>query len=96
MGQGLPTGALGDQLPLAMRITQVADIAEVLHQVRNHIDHVFAKTGTSNRVGLSLFALANGLAAATRRLIPGNGTLALHDIQTTDRRAATRPLRHLR
>lgn len=33
--------------------------------VRNHIDHVFAKTGTANRVGLSLFALANGLAAAT-------------------------------
>ena len=33
--------------------------------VRNHIDHVFAKTGTSNRVGLSLFALTNGLSAVT-------------------------------
>ncbi len=32
--------------------------------VRNHIDHVLAKTGTSNRVGLSLFALTHGLAGA--------------------------------
>ena len=30
-GKGLPAGASGEQLPLAMRITQVADIAEVLH-----------------------------------------------------------------
>jgi DNA-binding CsgD family transcriptional regulator len=31
--------------------------------VRNHIEHIFAKTGASSRVGLSLFAADHGLNA---------------------------------
>ncbi len=36
--------------------------------VRNHLEHVYAKTGTSSRVGLSLFAMEHGLnqVGATR------------------------------
>ena len=40
-GQGLPAGASGEQLPMAMRITQVADIAEVLHR-RHGLDACIA------------------------------------------------------
>jgi HD-GYP domain-containing protein (c-di-GMP phosphodiesterase class II) len=58
-----------DVLRLVATATPTREIATRLgiteKTVRNHIDHVFAKTGTSNRVGLSLFALTNGLAAAT-------------------------------
>jgi HD-GYP domain-containing protein (c-di-GMP phosphodiesterase class II)/DNA-binding CsgD family transcriptional regulator len=58
-----------DVLRLVAAATPTREIAARLgiteKTVRNHIDHVFAKTGTSNRVGLSLFALTNGLAAAT-------------------------------
>lgn len=57
-----------DVLRLVATATPTREIAQRLgiteKTVRNHIDHVFAKTGTSNRVGLSLFALTNGLAAA--------------------------------
>ena len=28
--------------------------------VRNHLEHVYAKSGTSSRVGLSLFAMEHG------------------------------------
>jgi HD-GYP domain-containing protein (c-di-GMP phosphodiesterase class II) len=58
-----------DVLRLVATATPTREIATRLgiteKTVRNHIDHVFAKTRTSNRVGLSLFALTNGLAAAT-------------------------------
>jgi DNA-binding CsgD family transcriptional regulator len=58
-----------DVLRLIAAATSTREIASRLgiteKTVRNHIDHVFAKTGTSNRVGLSFFALTNGLAAAT-------------------------------
>lgn len=57
-----------DVLRLVATATPTREIAARLgigeKTVRNHIDHVFAKTGTSNRVGLSLFALTHGLAAA--------------------------------
>ena len=33
-GSGLPAGASGDQIPVAMRVAQLADIAEVHHRAR--------------------------------------------------------------
>ncbi len=29
--------------------------------VRNHVEHIYTKTGATNRVGATLFAIRNGL-----------------------------------
>jgi DNA-binding CsgD family transcriptional regulator len=31
--------------------------------VRHHLEHIYSKTGTSTRVGATLFAMENGLLA---------------------------------
>jgi DNA-binding CsgD family transcriptional regulator len=33
--------------------------------VRNHVEHIYAKIGASNRTGAALFAVAHGLLGAT-------------------------------
>jgi HD-GYP domain-containing protein (c-di-GMP phosphodiesterase class II) len=33
------------------------------HTVRNHLDHIYDKTGTSNRVSATMFAMENGILA---------------------------------
>lgn len=56
-----------DVLRLVACATPTPQIAQRLaispKTVRNHIEHIFAKTGTSSRVGLSLFAADHGLNA---------------------------------
>jgi DNA-binding NarL/FixJ family response regulator len=37
------------------------DLEISVKTVRNHLEHVYAKTGTSSRVGVSLFAMEHGL-----------------------------------
>lgn len=38
-----------------------ADLFLARKTVRNHVEHIYAKTGSSNRVGATLFALRHGL-----------------------------------
>lgn len=35
--------------------------------VRNHVEHVYARIGVSNRIGASMYALEHGLAAKSGR-----------------------------
>jgi len=53
-------------LRLVTRARTTAQIADELgisvKTVRNHLDHVYAKTATGNRVGASLYAMEHGLA----------------------------------
>jgi DNA-binding CsgD family transcriptional regulator len=53
-------------LRLVTRARTTAQIADELgisvKTVRNHLDHVYAKTATRNRVGASLYAMGHGLA----------------------------------
>jgi DNA-binding NarL/FixJ family response regulator len=47
--RGMTRAQIGTQL----EITQ--------NTVRHHLEHIYAKTGTSSRVGATLFAIENGL-----------------------------------
>jgi DNA-binding CsgD family transcriptional regulator len=52
-------------LRLASRGLTRRTVAEVLgiseNTVRHHLEHIYAKTGTTTRVGATLFAMENGL-----------------------------------
>jgi DNA-binding NarL/FixJ family response regulator len=49
MTQGLTRREIGQRLSIAE------------NTVRNHLDHIYDKTGTSNRVSATMFAMENGL-----------------------------------
>lgn len=67
---------IGDVVGLLLEILRMVvvgranrDIASQLviseKTVRNHIEHIYAKTGVTNRVSASLFALSHGITRAT-------------------------------
>jgi DNA-binding NarL/FixJ family response regulator len=49
------------------RIAELLSISE--KTVRNHVEHIYAKTGVSNRTAAGLFALEHGIKGA----FPGGG-----------------------
>ncbi|WP_370518487.1 response regulator transcription factor [Nostocoides sp. HKS02] len=55
-------------LRLVARATPTPEVARRLEiaekTVRNHLEHIYAKTGASSRVALSLFATDHGLASS--------------------------------
>jgi HD-GYP domain-containing protein (c-di-GMP phosphodiesterase class II) len=63
-----PAGLTGREVEVLRRIAQGRSAGEVAAELHispktagNHIEHIYAKIGASNRTGAALFALANGL-----------------------------------
>ncbi|MGE2718388.1 HD domain-containing phosphohydrolase [Mycolicibacterium celeriflavum] len=68
--QSRPDGLTAREVEVLRLVAQGAsnkDIAATLvlseKTVRNHVEHVYAKIGVSNRIGASMYALENGLAS---------------------------------
>lgn len=68
--QSRPDGLTAREVEVLRLVAQGAsnkDIAAMLvlseKTVRNHVEHVYAKIGVSNRIGASMYALENGLAS---------------------------------
>lgn len=64
-----PDGLTAREVQVLRLVTRARTTAQIADQlgisvktVRNHLDHVFAKTATANRVGASLYAMEHGLA----------------------------------
>ncbi len=74
-GSGYPKGVDASFLPVAARVLAAVgrssrDIAAELviseKTVRNHLEHIHAKAGVSNRASASLFAVQHGIVSAAR------------------------------
>ena len=70
-GQGLPTGAAGEEIPVEMRVAQLADLAEVHHRMYGVQGAV--AMAKSRRGGQLDPAIVDGFAADADALFPGPG-----------------------